>query len=56
MKTDILHIEIENIISEINKLQTDTVLIIADHQVWSLYSKDIILEKIENKKVLICNR
>ena len=52
MKTDILHIEIENIISEINKLQTDTVLIIADHQVWSLYSKDIILEKIENKKVL----
>ncbi len=52
MKTEILHIEIEHIISEINKLQTDTVLIIADHQVWSLYSKEILLEQIENKKVL----
>lgn len=52
MKTEIKHIEFDSIIDEINKLQTDTVLIIADHQVWSLYSKDILLEKIENKKVL----
>lgn len=52
MKTEIKHIELENIIDEINKLHTDTVLVIVDHQVWSLYSKDIILEKIENKKVL----
>ena len=52
MKTEIKKIELENIIEEINKLQTDTVLVIADHQVWSHYSKDIILEKIENKKVL----
>jgi 3-dehydroquinate synthetase len=52
MKTEIKHIELENITDEINKLQTDTVLVIVDHQVWSLYSKDIILEKIENKKVL----
>ena len=52
MKTEIKHIEFDNIIEEINKLQTDTVLIIADHLVWSLYSKDIVLEKIENKKVL----
>jgi 3-dehydroquinate synthetase len=28
------------------------VLVIADHQVWSQYSKDIILEKVENKKVI----
>ena len=52
MKTEIKHIEFDSIIDEINKIQTDTVLIIADHQVWSLYSKDILLEKIENKKVL----
>lgn len=52
MKTDIKHIEFDSIIDEINKIDTDTVLIIADHQVWSLYSKDIQLEKIENKKVL----
>ncbi|MBC7426985.1 MAG: 3-dehydroquinate synthase [Bacteriovorax sp.] len=52
MKTEIKKIEFETIVDEINKLQTDTVLIIADHQVWSLYSKDLNLEKIENKKVL----
>lgn len=52
MKTEIKNVELENIVDEINKLQTDTVLIIADHHVWSLYSKDILLEKIENKKVL----
>lgn len=52
MKTNIKKIELENIVDEINKLETDTVLVIADHQVWSQYSKDIILEKIENKKVI----
>jgi 3-dehydroquinate synthase len=52
IKTQIKHIELENIIQEINSLQTDTVLVIADHQVWSLYSKDILLDQIENKKVI----
>ncbi|MBC7715087.1 MAG: 3-dehydroquinate synthase [Rhizobacter sp.] len=52
MKTEIKKIGFESIIEEINKLQTDTVLIIADHQVWSLYSKDLNLDQIENKKVL----
>ncbi len=52
MKTQISKVELDNITDEINKLQTDTVLIIADHQVWSHYSKDINLEKIENKKVI----
>jgi 3-dehydroquinate synthetase len=52
MKTKIKKIEIENIIEEINALNTDTVLVIADHQVWSLYSKEILLDKIENKKVI----
>lgn len=53
MKTNIKKIELENIIDEINKLETDTVLIIADHQVWSQYAKDITLEKIENKRVIL---
>ena len=52
IKTQIKHVEMENIIGEINDLSNDTVLIVADHHVWSLYSKDILLEKIENKKVI----
>jgi 3-dehydroquinate synthase len=52
MKTSIKTIALENIVQEIDSLETDTILVIADHQVWSHYSKDIILEKIENKKVI----
>ncbi len=53
MKTQIKNIPtVENIIDEINKLDTDTVLLVIDHLVWSHYSKELILEKIENKKVI----
>ena len=52
MKTAIKNIALESIIDEINKLDTDTVLIVADHLMWSHYSKDLVLEKIENKKVI----
>ncbi len=52
MKTTIKTIEFDNIIEEINRLETDTVLVIADHQVWSQYSKSLPLDKIENKKVI----
>ena len=52
MKTVINHVELESIVDEINKIDSDTILLIADHHVWSLYSKDILLEKIENKKVI----
>lgn len=52
MKTKITHIEIEDIVKKINELDTDLVMIIADHHVWSLYSKDILLEQITDKKVL----
>jgi 3-dehydroquinate synthetase len=52
MKTNIQNIELESIVEEINKLETDMVLLVVDHIVWSQYSKDIILEKIENKKVI----
>lgn len=52
MKTNIKKIELESITDEINKLDTDTVLLVVDHLVWSHYSKDLVLEKIENKKVI----
>jgi 3-dehydroquinate synthetase len=52
-KTNLKNIEIDNIISEISNLSADTILIVVDHLVWSLYSKIILLEKIENKKVII---
>ena len=52
MKTVIKKIEIDSIIQEINNLDTDTVLLIVDHVIWSQYSKDLVLESIENKKVI----
>lgn len=52
MKTEISNIRFEEIIEKINSLSTDTILLIVDHQIWSLYSKDINLEKIENKKII----
>ena len=51
-KTEIKNVEIQNLILEIAKLETDTILIIADHQVWSLYNKDFPFETIASKKVL----
>jgi len=52
MKTAIKNVELENIIDEISKLDTDTVLLVVDHQIWSHYAKDLVIEKIENKKVI----
>ncbi|MBP9682220.1 MAG: 3-dehydroquinate synthase [Bacteriovorax sp.] len=53
MKTLIKNVpSLEKIIEEINLLETDTILLVVDHQIWSHYSKDLILEKIENKKVI----
>jgi 3-dehydroquinate synthase len=51
-KTEVKNVEIQNLIHEISKLETDTILIIVDHQVWSLYNKDFPFETITNKKVL----
>lgn len=53
MKTLIKNVaSLDNIIEEISKLDTDTVLLVVDHLVWSHYAKDLVLEKIENKKVI----
>jgi hypothetical protein len=54
MKTTIKKIALESIVEEINKLETDTILLVVDHLVWSHYSKDLVLEKIDNKKVIFC--
>jgi len=52
MKTKVKNVELSAIVEEISKIDTDTILLIVDHQVWSQYSKDLIIEKIENKKVI----
>jgi 3-dehydroquinate synthetase len=52
MKTHIANIKLDSIISEINKLETDTVLLVVDHVVWSLYPQHLLIEKIENKRVI----
>lgn len=52
MKTEIKKLVLDNIIDEINKLDTDMILMIVDHQIWSNYAKSLPLEKIENKKVI----
>ncbi len=53
MKTLIKNMSsLDSIMDEINKLDTDTVLLVVDHQIWSHYSKELVLEKIENKKVI----
>lgn len=52
MKTLIKNIELASIVDEISKIDTDTILLIVDHQIWSHYSKDLAIEKIENKKVI----
>ncbi len=50
-KTVITKVELENLFDEINKIDTDTILLIVDHQIWSLYSKEFPLEKIEKKVI-----
>lgn len=52
MKTQIGHIKLEEIAQVLSEIKTDTLLVIVDHQFWSQFSKEILLEKIENKKVI----
>lgn len=52
MKTLLKKIETENIIDELNAIEADTLLLVVDHLVWSLYSKELPIEKILNKKVI----
>ena len=52
LKTKIKNINFDSIIDELNSIASDTLLLVVDHQVWSLYSKDIPIENIQNKKVI----
>ncbi len=52
MKTRIQTVQYENLIDELNKIETDTLLVVADHQVWSIYGKDFPFESITGKKVI----
>ncbi len=52
-KTLLKKIEIDQIINELSKIEADTLLIVADHNVWSVYSKEIKIDEIQNKKVIL---
>jgi 3-dehydroquinate synthetase len=52
-KTLLKKIEIDQIINELSNIEADTLLIVADHNVWSVYSKEIKIDEIQNKKVIL---
>ncbi|MCK6594421.1 MAG: 3-dehydroquinate synthase [Bacteriovoracaceae bacterium] len=52
IKTNILKIEYNQIIEELKKINSDTILFVADHQVWSIYGKDFNFEELTGKKVI----
>lgn len=56
MKTQIKNISNESfnfLVNEFNAIESDTLLIVIDHQIWSLFNKDFDFGQITNKKVLI---
>lgn len=54
MKTKISRVNFDEIIEGINQIEADTILIIADLNVWSAYSKTLDLEnKIKDKRIII---
>jgi 3-dehydroquinate synthase len=52
MKTQIKNVTFEEIPEVLASIDSDTILLIVDHVVWSLYSKELPIDKIENKKVI----
>ena len=52
MKTQIKNVTIEEIPEVIAQIDSDTILLVVDHVVWSLYSKELPIDKVENKKVI----
>ena len=52
MKTQIKNVTIEEIPEVLAKINSDTILLVVDHVFWSFYSKDLPIDKIENKKVI----
>lgn len=52
MRTKIIKSKIQDLIEEFNNIESDTLLFVVDHVVWGHFSKEIILENIQNKKVI----
>jgi len=54
MKTNLTKSDFKKIASDINEIDTDTILIITDLNVWSLYHKELDLEnRLDNKRIVV---
>ncbi len=54
MKTNLVKADFKKIVSDIDKIDTDTILVITDLNVWSLYHKELDLENnLNGKKVIV---
>lgn len=52
MTTKIKKVNFDKILKNIESIDTDTLIILADQKVWELYRKKLPLDKISNKKVI----
>ncbi len=53
MKTKIIKANFEKILSEIESLETDTLIILADQKVWELYKEKLPLDQIKDKRIIL---
>ena len=53
MSTEILSLKIDEIQGELEKIETDLLLIVIDHKVLALFDKELDFSTIKNKKVII---
>lgn len=52
LKTNIVKTQYADLMSKLAEIDSDTILFIADHQVWSIYGKDFNFEELTGKKVI----
>ncbi|MFT6068514.1 MAG: 3-dehydroquinate synthetase [Bacteriovoracaceae bacterium] len=53
MKTKIVKANFEKILSDIESIKTDTLIILADQKVWELYKEKLPLDQIKDKRVIL---
>ena len=53
MKTKITKADYKKILKDIESLETDTIIVLADQKVWELYKEKLPLDKIEGKKIIL---
>lgn len=53
MKTSIIKADFKKILEDIQGIETDTLIILADQKVWELYKEKLPLDQIENKKIIL---